>query len=102
MVLDHLLLSLGEEIADAYEGRSLAIRSRVIDESSPESFLLFSQASPTRNLGFIDSKASCLEVSVNGRSLTIQQSPSVLSSNRAGGTTGAGKSTMNLRRPISN
>ncbi|KAK7704918.1 Ribosomal protein lysine methyltransferase [Diaporthe eres] len=45
---------------------------------------------PSHNeLGIIDPKASTLELTVNGRDLTVTQSPSVLSSNRAGGTTGA-------------
>lgn len=52
--------------------------------------MLFSQTIPSGNLGFIDSKAAALELTINGRDLTITQSPSVLSSNRAGGTTGAG------------
>lgn len=56
-----------------------------------EAFLLFSQSIPSQNeLGIIDPKASSLELTVNGRDLTVTQSPSVLSSNRAGGTTGAG------------
>lgn len=56
-----------------------------------EAFLLFSQSIPSHNeLGIIDPKASTLELTVNGRDLTVTQSPSVLSSNRAGGTTGAG------------
>ncbi|KUI53772.1 Diaminohydroxyphosphoribosylamino-pyrimidine deaminase [Cytospora mali] len=52
-------------------------------------FLLFSQNIPSQNLGFIDSKATTLELTINGQDLTITQSPGVLSSNRAGGTTGA-------------
>lgn len=56
-----------------------------------ESFLLFSQSIPSRNLGFVDSKASILEITVGDRDLTIHQSPTILSSNRSGGTTGAGK-----------
>lgn len=56
-----------------------------------EAFLLFSQSIPSNNeLGIVDSKSSTIELTVNGRDLTITQSPSVLSSNRAGGTTGAG------------
>ena len=58
-----------------------------------ETFELFAQELPSQNLGFVDSKATALELTVAGRDLTIQQSPSVLSSNRAGGTTGAGWSS---------
>lgn len=54
-----------------------------------EAFLLFSQSIPSQNLGFVDSKATVLDVSVAGRDLTIYQSPTILSSNRDGGTTGA-------------
>ncbi|PSR79332.1 hypothetical protein BD289DRAFT_375628, partial [Coniella lustricola] len=54
-----------------------------------EAFLLFAQSFPSQNLGFIDSKASSLDISINGRDLTITQSPAILSSNRANGTTGA-------------
>ena len=55
-----------------------------------EFFLLFSQSIPSQNLGFVDSKATSLELSIGGRDLTIHQSPTILSSNRDGGTTGAG------------
>ncbi|ROW14646.1 hypothetical protein VPNG_03217 [Cytospora leucostoma] len=54
-----------------------------------KAFVLFSQAIPSGNLGFIDPKAAALELTINGQDLTITQSPNVLSSNRAGGTTGA-------------
>ncbi|KAK0742171.1 hypothetical protein B0T21DRAFT_409009 [Apiosordaria backusii] len=54
-----------------------------------ETFELFAQELPSQNLGFVDSKASTVELTIAGRDLTIHQSPGVLSSNRAGGTTGA-------------
>ncbi|KAH7145877.1 hypothetical protein B0J13DRAFT_329987 [Dactylonectria estremocensis] len=60
-----------------------------IEDSEEETFLLYSQPIPSLNLGFIDPRASIVEVSVAGRDFAIHQSPSVLSSNRAGGTTGA-------------
>ncbi|KAE9363093.1 hypothetical protein N431DRAFT_490015 [Stipitochalara longipes BDJ] len=60
-----------------------------IDDPEEESFLLFSQSIPSQNLGFVDSKATILELSIGGRDLTIHQSPTILSSNRGGGTTGA-------------
>ncbi|PGH18704.1 hypothetical protein AJ80_04357 [Polytolypa hystricis UAMH7299] len=44
---------------------------------------------PSQNLGFIDSQANEIEVTIHGRDFTIRQSPTVLSSTRAGGTTGA-------------
>ncbi|CAP70257.1 uncharacterized protein PODANS_3_3400, partial [Podospora anserina S mat+] len=64
-----------------------------------ETFELFAQELPSQNLGFVDSKASTVELTIAGRDLTIHQSPGVLSSNRAGGTTGAGKQL--LPRPLS-
>lgn len=45
---------------------------------------------PSQDLGFVDPRAAVLEVPVRGRDYTIHQSPSVLASSRAGGTTGAG------------
>jgi predicted nicotinamide N-methyase len=54
-----------------------------------ETFALFSQALPSQDLGFVDAKTTSLNLSIGGKDITIHQSPSVLSSNRAGGTTGA-------------
>ncbi|KAK3292227.1 uncharacterized protein B0H64DRAFT_224612 [Chaetomium fimeti] len=71
--LQRFLQSLGTPMQDAEE----------------ETFELFSQDLPSQNLGFIDSRATTVELSVAGRDLVITQSPGVLSSNRAGGTTGA-------------
>lgn len=59
-------------------------------KSSLEVFLLFSQSIPSQNLGFVDPKATVLDLTINGHDLTIHQSPTLLSSNRGGGTTGAG------------
>ena len=71
--------------------RSASFVSAVNDHSGiPEAFLLFSQSIPSNSLGFIDSKASELDITVMGRDLTIHQSPTLLSSNRKEGTTGAG------------
>jgi len=67
------------------------------DKSPAETFDLFSQELPSQNLGFVDSKSHVLEFTVAGHDLTIHQSPAILSSNRSGGTTGAGK----LQRPVS-
>ncbi|EYE95656.1 S-adenosylmethionine-dependent methyltransferase [Aspergillus ruber CBS 135680] len=60
-----------------------------VEDTEEESFLLFAQEIPTSNLGFVDSRAHSLEVTIHGNEYTIQQSPSLLSSSRAGGTTGA-------------
>ncbi|KJR83462.1 uncharacterized protein SPSK_04454 [Sporothrix schenckii 1099-18] len=72
--LDRLLARLGPEVGDADE----------------ETFLLFAHERPfAQNLGFVDAHAAVLDLTVAGRDLTIHQSPAVLASNRAGGTTGA-------------
>ncbi|KAL5348388.1 Ribosomal protein lysine methyltransferase [Pseudogymnoascus australis] len=73
MTVESLLRSLGDEIEDAEE----------------ESFLLFSQPIPSQNLGFVDQSATSIDLSIAGRDLTIHQSPTILSSTRGGGTTGA-------------
>lgn len=73
MPLKDLLSSLGEDIDDPEE----------------ESFLLFSQVIPSQDLGFVDAKSTSLEITVSGRDLNIRQSPTLLSSNRETGTTGA-------------
>ncbi|KAH8690804.1 hypothetical protein BGW36DRAFT_389346 [Talaromyces proteolyticus] len=67
------LSSLGEHIVDAEE----------------ESFLLFSRSIPSANLGFLDSHAASVTLTIHAHDLTIHQSPTLLSSSRAGGTTGA-------------
>ena len=60
-----------------------------IEDVEEESFLLFSQPIPSQHLGFVDSKATSLDLTIQGRDLTILQSPGLLSSNRKEGTTGA-------------
>ncbi|KAK2759348.1 hypothetical protein FQN54_002826 [Arachnomyces sp. PD_36] len=60
-----------------------------VDDFEEETFLLFSQEIPSQNLGFIDSKSSTVDVTIHGHDISIKQSPSVLTSTRAGGTTGA-------------
>lgn len=57
-----------------------------------ESFLLFAQADRSSNLGFVDARARFIEIAVAGQDLVIEQSPSLLRSDRAEGTTGASKS----------
>ena len=73
MSLQSLIAVLGEEINDPEE----------------ETFLLFSQEIPSQNLGFVDAKATSLDITIAGRDLNIIQSPGLLSSNRTEGTTGA-------------
>ncbi|CAG8287438.1 unnamed protein product [Penicillium salamii] len=67
------LADMGEEVLDVEE----------------EAFLLFAQEVPSNNLGMIDPRAPAVEIPINGKDYTIHQSPSLLSSHRAGGTTGA-------------
>jgi hypothetical protein len=62
-----------------------------IDDVDEETFLLYSQSIPSQNLGFLDPRARTVDVALAGRDLTLHQSPAVLSSDRAGGTTGAGQ-----------
>ncbi|KAF2489365.1 hypothetical protein BU16DRAFT_531684 [Lophium mytilinum] len=71
--MEELLGALGDPVTDPEE----------------EAFLVFSQAIPSRSLGFVSSKATLLELTVAGRDLSIHQSPTLLSSNRKEGTTGA-------------
>ena len=66
MPLEHLLSSLGEDIDDPEE----------------ETFLLFSQQFSSQDLGFVDARATSLEINVCGRDLNIRQSPTLLSSVR--------------------
>ncbi|KAF4587282.1 Calcium-binding protein [Ophiocordyceps camponoti-floridani] len=69
----HLTNLLGDEITDAED----------------ETFLLFATRDATLHLGFVDREADSVEVNVNGTDITVHQSLSLLSSSRAGGTTGA-------------
>jgi hypothetical protein len=50
---------------------------------------LFSQDIPSNNLGFVDATADTIEIEIAGHDYTFQQSPGLLHSNSAGGTTGA-------------
>ncbi|KAJ4149804.1 Ribosomal protein lysine methyltransferase [Fusarium falciforme] len=62
-----------------------------VEDPEEETFLLYSQPIPSLDLGFIDPRAASVDVSVAGHDFTIHQSPAVLSSSRAGGTTGAAR-----------
>jgi hypothetical protein len=83
---------LGGNITDAEEGPVFTIYPLFPNNpnQAAEIFLLFSQQIPSQNLGFVDAHATSLELTVGGRDFTIHQSPTILSSNRAAGTTGAG------------
>ncbi|KAK4121748.1 hypothetical protein N657DRAFT_682807 [Parathielavia appendiculata] len=62
----------------------------LVQDVEEETFELFAQDLPSQNLGFVDNKASSLELTnIAGQDFHITQSPTILSSNRAGGTTGA-------------
>ncbi|EXF79484.1 hypothetical protein CFIO01_12583 [Colletotrichum fioriniae PJ7] len=80
MTVKTLISTLEDEILDPEEGLAYA---------PTETFFLFSHNIPSSNLGFIDPKATELSLTLAGRDFTIHQSPTVLSSTRAGGTTGA-------------
>ncbi|KXJ92152.1 hypothetical protein Micbo1qcDRAFT_233462 [Microdochium bolleyi] len=60
-----------------------------IEDPEEETFLLFSREIPSQNLGFVDARATELDLSICGKDYVITQSPAVLTSNREGGTTGA-------------
>ncbi|KAH6958828.1 hypothetical protein DER45DRAFT_644159 [Fusarium avenaceum] len=60
-----------------------------VEDAEEETFMLYSQPIPSMSLGFVDAHASSVDVSVGDRDYTIYQSPTVLSSSRSGGTTGA-------------
>ncbi|KFY19277.1 hypothetical protein V493_08043, partial [Pseudogymnoascus sp. VKM F-4281 (FW-2241)] len=119
MTVESLLRALGDEIQDAEEGKfsfvallilllffptnrsfpsSLPLLLTFLPSPTPtsltpirppESFLLFSQPIPSQNLGFVDQSATSIDLTIAGRDLTIHQSPTILSSTRGGGTTGA-------------
>ncbi|KAG0636402.1 hypothetical protein HOY80DRAFT_1054623 [Tuber brumale] len=59
-----------------------------IHDTYEESIALFATKPPSKDLGFLDRKSPSVNITIGARDLTIQQSPSVLSSSR-GETTGA-------------
>ncbi|KXH48580.1 hypothetical protein CNYM01_04356 [Colletotrichum nymphaeae SA-01] len=81
MAVKALISTLEDEILDPEE--------EILRMRQTETFFLFSHNIPSSNLGFIDPKATELSLTLAGRDFTIHQSPTVLSSTRAGGTTGA-------------
>lgn len=60
----------------------------MIDEPV-ETFLLFSRSFPSQNLGFVDAKATDIDIEIGPKTFSIVQSPGILRSNRETGTTGA-------------
>ncbi|OAA68419.1 hypothetical protein SPI_00614 [Niveomyces insectorum RCEF 264] len=71
-------------------GRLLARLGPEVEDPDEETFLLFAHKRPSaQNLGFVDAHAAVLDVAVAGRDLVVHQSPTVLTSSRPGGTTGA-------------
>ncbi|RKF55426.1 Diaminohydroxyphosphoribosylamino-pyrimidine deaminase [Erysiphe neolycopersici] len=60
-----------------------------IEDCEEEVFTLFCHTPSSQNLGFIDTSATLLEVTVGNHDFLIHQSPTILSSDRCGGTTGA-------------
>lgn len=97
MVLSDLLQLLGEEIQDPDEGHRLCLHYQNNADGASETFLLFSVEFSSQNLGFIDPTAEVLHITVAERDLTIVQSPSLLSSNRKEGTTGAGRQAIQVK-----
>lgn len=69
---------------------TLVFLSQVIHHNL-ETFVSFCTKATLQHLGMIDSKASTLKLSINGKDYVVHQSPGLLASNRHGGTTGAGK-----------
>ncbi|KAF2180567.1 hypothetical protein K469DRAFT_274923 [Zopfia rhizophila CBS 207.26] len=66
-----------------------SILGEPVTDPAEEAFLVFSQSIPSQSLGFIDPKASVIDITVAGRDLTIHQSQGLLTSDRKQGTTGA-------------
>ncbi|KAI9897010.1 hypothetical protein N3K66_008032 [Trichothecium roseum] len=60
-----------------------------ISDPDQETFELFARDLPGQDLGFVDRAAAEVAVTVRGREYAVRQSPGVLGSDRAGGTTGA-------------
>ncbi|KAF2475678.1 uncharacterized protein BDR25DRAFT_331481 [Lindgomyces ingoldianus] len=71
------------------DGQLISILGEPVTDPEEEAFLLFSQDIPSQSLGFIDSKAPALNITVAGHDLTIHQSRGLLHSDRKQGTTGA-------------
>ena len=91
MILTDIHTLLGDEVANPDEGSPNQLNFTSKAQKYLDGFLLFSQPLHSPDLGMIDPKTAILDITVAGRDFCIQQSPAVLTSHRAGGTTGAGK-----------
>ncbi|KAK2814301.1 hypothetical protein FQN49_008232 [Arthroderma sp. PD_2] len=60
-----------------------------VEDAEQDAFIQFSKPIPSSDLGFADPRSNNVEVIINGEEFEIRQSPTILSSTRAGGTTGA-------------
>ncbi|KAJ5242928.1 uncharacterized protein N7469_001255 [Penicillium citrinum] len=69
--------------------QALLANCEEVTDAEEEAFLLFSQDIPTGNLGFVEPRSATVDVTIRGDEYTIHQSPTLLSSTRVGGTTGA-------------
>ncbi|PYI21972.1 hypothetical protein BO99DRAFT_354461 [Aspergillus violaceofuscus CBS 115571] len=67
----------------------LSLLGEEVEDAEEEAFYLFAQDIPSSNLGFVDSRATTVDLTINNQDYAIHQSPTLLSSTRAGGTTGA-------------
>ncbi|CUS09528.1 unnamed protein product [Tuber aestivum] len=83
-------LPLLYEINDTYEEPAPPPGGPPPFPTLPESVTLFATKPPSKDLGFLNPKSPSVEITIGSQDLTILQSPSVLSSSRDGGTTGAG------------
>ncbi|PHH82226.1 hypothetical protein CDD82_6645 [Ophiocordyceps australis] len=73
--------------------RLTALLGAEVHDPDQDTFLLYSQPlPPSQDLGFVDARASSIHVELGSRGVELQQSPTLLASSRAGGTTGAGSS----------
>ncbi|PHH66818.1 hypothetical protein CDD81_5950 [Ophiocordyceps australis] len=70
--------------------RLTALLGTEVQDPDQDTFLLYSQPlPPSQDLGFVDARASSVQVELGGRGVELHQSPTLLASSRAGGTTGA-------------
>ncbi|KAL1896672.1 Ribosomal protein lysine methyltransferase [Ceratocystis pirilliformis] len=89
MDTQELIHLFGPPIEDAEEAGCTCKPVSLFAFTHAETFVLFSETASSGNLGFIDPRADTIDVCVAGRDFQVTQSPAVLGSTRAGGTTGA-------------
>ncbi|CAJ2513730.1 Uu.00g018490.m01.CDS01 [Anthostomella pinea] len=80
---DHCFLMTHQGVQD----RNAFAKCNTYQIPVAQTFLLFSTDIPSQNLGFVDSRATTLDLTIAGKDYTIHQSPTIL--NRPGSTTGA-------------